>query len=88
MRTTVVGGRAPNDDCYTVPIGGIEQILKASAGDLTFREHLFEFRSRAVREYGIDLTPSDAEIIDGVPESQLRCLIRAIVTRYRRVSIV
>ena len=86
--TTVVGGRAPNNDRdYIIPISGIEQALKAAAGDLVFRENLFEYRSNAVRELGIDLTPLDAEIINEVPESQLRCLIRAIITRYRRAPL-
>ena len=84
VRTTVVGGRAPEDDTvYTIPISGVEQVLKFAAGDMTFRENLFEQRSKAVMEFGIVLSPSEAAMIDGVPENQLRSLVRAVVTRYR-----
>lgn len=88
VRTTVVGGRAlKGDNTHTIAISGIERVLKFAAGNRDFRENLFERRSEAATEFGIDLTPLDAQIIDEVPENQLRSLIKAIVTRYRQAPI-
>lgn len=84
--TTIVGGRAPKtgNTHYSIQNSGIEQVLKIAAGDLNFRNDLFARRSEAAKDYGVNLSQSDSETIDEVPENQIKSLINAIVVRYRQ----
>ena len=61
VRTTVVGGRASDNDAHLMPVSAIEEILKLAAGNIEFRDCLFKRRSRAAEYFGIKAEDIDAK---------------------------
>ncbi len=76
VRTTIVGGRPPgpgkkND---TVP-RGMEVLIKKASVDGDFYGVLLEERSKAAERISLELDPSEAMMLDGIPETQLITII-------------
>lgn len=76
VRTTIVGGRPPgpgkkND---TVP-RGMEVLIKKAAVDGNFYAALLKERSKTAERIGLKLDPSEAMMLDGIPEAQLITII-------------
>ena len=77
VRTTIVGGRPPGSgkDLGDTP-RGIEVLLIEASVDPDFRKLLTEKRADAAKEIGLDLTPAEAAMLNGIPEAQLELIIR------------
>ena len=54
---------------------GIEVLVKKASVDRGFKARLLEQRSRAADEIGLELEPSEAMMLDGVPAEQLETII-------------
>ncbi|UCE27640.1 MAG: AgmX/PglI C-terminal domain-containing protein [Candidatus Coatesbacteria bacterium] len=76
VRTTIVGGRppGPGKGVGSVP-RGIEVLVKKAAVDPEFRALLLAERSSAAAEIGLELTETEAAMLDGVQEAQLETII-------------
>jgi hypothetical protein len=90
VHTTIVGGRPPGSG---KPIGsipkGMEVLIKKASVDHAFRETLLAERSKAASEIDLKLSPSEAMMINAIPESQLRAIIKKTrVSPARRAAFV
>ena len=78
-RTTIVGGRPPEDDrgLPRVPTG-IQRLLRYAAIDEAFRDELVQRRAEMAPVAGVELTRSEEAILAAVPERQLIDMIAAM----------
>lgn len=87
---TIVGGRPPRNrnPSSGFPLG-IEVLLKKASVDREFRKALVEKRSAAAAEIGLDLSPSEAAVLDTVPRSHIEKIIdrTTIPDEHRRVFL-
>jgi hypothetical protein len=76
VRTTIVGGRPPSSGkgIGSVP-RGIEVLVKKAAVDSEFKALLLAERSSAAAEIGLELSGTEAAMLDGVPKAQLKAII-------------
>jgi len=73
---TIVGGRPRKRGPGRAGIPrGIEVLIKKASLDPAFCRLLLEHRAAAAHEIELELTPSEAAILDAVPEAQLRAMI-------------
>ncbi|MCP4231932.1 MAG: hypothetical protein GY771_17525 [bacterium] len=76
VRTTIVGGRPPGPGKKNDSIPrGMEVLIKKAAVDTDFYDVLLDERSKAARRIGLELDPSEAMMLDGIPEEQLITII-------------
>src|SRR5512140_2695520 len=76
VRTTTVGGRPPGSGKMIGDIPrGIEVLVKKASVDPRFRAVLLRRRSAAADEIGLMLEPSEATMLDIVPQAQLEAII-------------
>ncbi len=54
---------------------GIEVLLKKASVDMEFRKILIKDRSKSALEIGLELIPSEKDMIDSIPEKQLVTMI-------------
>lgn len=78
-RTTIVGGRPPEEtsEAYPVPTG-IQVLLRLAAEDPGFKRELIERRAELAGPAGVKLTESEKSILKVIPEDQLSTMIDAI----------
>ncbi len=76
VRTTIVGGRPPGQGkgVGSVP-RGIEVLVKKAAVDREFKAVLLTERSAAAVGIGLELSETEAAMLDGVPAPQLEAII-------------
>jgi hypothetical protein len=75
-RTTIVGGRPPEEGASLPPVPtGIQRLLNLAAIDEGFRRVLCERRAGAASAAGVELTPSEAAILGAVTTAQLEGMI-------------
>ncbi len=76
VRTTIVGGRPPGPGKKNDAIPrGMEVLIKKASVDRDFYPILLEERSKAAKRIGLELDPSEAMMLDGIPEAQLITII-------------
>ena len=86
VRRLIVGGRprARQKRKIRIPIG-LEKVLCRAAGDEAFRSSFLRDRRQAVAAAGYELAPSEAGVLDSVPEATLALMIERIdVKRHAR----
>jgi len=75
-RTTIVGGRPPEDGAALPPVPtGIQQLLRLAAVDPGFRAKLLEQRAAVATAAGIELSASERQILAAVAAAQLEGMI-------------
>ncbi len=76
VRTTIVGGRppGPGKGVGVVP-RGIEVLVKKAAVDAEFKTLLIAERSAAADAIGLELSETEAAMLNGVPAPQLEAII-------------
>ena len=78
-RTTIVGGRPPEDGASLPPVPtGIQRLLYLAAMDDAFRRVLCDRRAGAASAAGVELTASEAAILGAITEAQLEGMIASI----------
>jgi hypothetical protein len=78
-RTTIVGGRPPEEGASLPPVPtGIQRLLYLAAADEAFRRVLCERRAGAAEAAGVELTASEAAILGAVTDAQLEAMIASI----------
>lgn len=78
-RTTIVGGRPPEEGASLPPVPtGIQRLLYLAAMDEPFRRVLCERRAGAAVAAGVELTASEAAILGAVTDAQLEAMIASI----------
>ncbi len=71
-RTTIVGGRPPEQEGGLPPVPtGIQRLLRLASVDPEFRQELVERRGELAAAAEIPLTPSEAAILAAIPAAQL-----------------
>ncbi len=71
-RTTIVGGRPPDDDPALPPVPvGIQSLLRLASVDPAFREELVRRRAAVAGAAGIELTASERAILAAIPDRAL-----------------
>jgi len=75
-RTTIVGGRPPEDGAAppAVPTG-MQTLLRLASVDASFRSELLERRATIAEAAGVALTPSEQRILAAIPAAQLGAMI-------------
>jgi hypothetical protein len=75
-RTTIVGGRPPEEGAELPPVPtGIQQLLRLAAVDPAFRRELLERRGEVADAAGLTLTQSERLVLRAVPPAQLSAMI-------------
>ena len=76
--TTIVGGRPPGSgtDVGAIP-RGIEVLVKKASVDAEFKATLLDKRADAAGEIGLELTSSEAAMLNTIPRRQLEAIITA-----------
>jgi hypothetical protein len=78
-RTTIVGGRPPEEQAATAPVPtGLQRLLRLAAVNPAFLEELVARRTALAEVAGVPLTASESAILAAVPEAQLRAMARAV----------
>jgi hypothetical protein len=76
VRTTIVGGRPPGPGKKNDAIPrGMEVLIKKASVDRDFYPILLAERSKAAKRIGLELDPSEAMMLDGIPDTQLVTII-------------
>lgn len=71
-RTTIVGGRPPENDRRGPPVPtGIQRLLRLAAVDADFRNRLVEQRDAVAEAAGIALSASERAMLRAIPAAQL-----------------
>jgi hypothetical protein len=71
-RTTIVGGRPPEDGASLPPVPtGIQRLLRLASVDEKFRAQLVERRAEVAGAAEVELTPSEAAVLAAIPAAQL-----------------
>ena len=71
-RTTIVGGRPPEERAPARPVPtGIQRLLRLAALDPAFRDELVRRRAAAAGAAGVALTTSEAAVLAAIPTEQL-----------------
>lgn len=74
-RTTIVGGRPPEDDAELPPVPtGLQRLLRLASVDEEFRRELLERRAGMAEVAGIELSASERAILGVVPAQQLAAM--------------
>jgi hypothetical protein len=74
--TTIVGGRPPGSGTQIGDIPrGIEVFVKKASVDPEFRRLLLDKRSEAAKVIDLELSQTEAEMLDGIPYKQLKKII-------------
>jgi hypothetical protein len=75
-RTTIVGGRPPEEGAELPPVPtGIQQMLRLASVDAAFRRELLDRRGELAALAGVELTSSERAILRSVPTPQLEAMI-------------
>ena len=78
-RTTIVGGRPPEDSAETHPVPvGIQSLLRLAAEEESFKLELVERRADVAEAAGIELSESEKQILKVITTDQLTSMIEAI----------
>ena len=78
-RTTIVGGRPPEDGAALPPVPtGIQQLLRLAAVDSAFARELVERRESMADVADVALTPNEALVLHAAPGPQLEQMIAAV----------
>lgn len=78
-RTTIVGGRPPEDDVDLPPIPtGIQKLLRLASVDEKFLSRLVNRPDEVARAAGIELTKSEQAMLSVVSEEQLKAMARSL----------
>jgi hypothetical protein len=78
-RTTIVGGRPPEDGAALPPVPtGLPRLLRLAAVDEAFRGELLARRAAVAAAAGVTLTPSERAIVDAVPAAHLAAMIAGL----------
>jgi hypothetical protein len=78
-RTTIVGGRPPEDSGESHPVPtGIQSLLRLAAEDSAFKNELAERRSEVAEAAGVELTESEKQILKVITTDQLTAMVEAI----------
>jgi hypothetical protein len=71
-RTTIVGGRPPEQDAKLPPVPtGIQRLLRLASIDEAFRRELVARRGAVAEAAQVPLSPSEAAILKAIPAGQL-----------------
>ncbi len=71
-RTTIVGGRPPEDGAGLPPVPtGIQRLLRLASVDAAFADELVRRPLEVARTAGVELIPSEATILRSIPAEQL-----------------
>lgn len=71
-RTTIVGGRPPEDDKHLPPVPtGIQSLLRLASVDTAFREELVQRRAGIAEVAKVPLTDSERAILGAISDTQL-----------------
>ncbi|MBW1811010.1 MAG: hypothetical protein JRJ87_22665 [Deltaproteobacteria bacterium] len=78
-RTTIVGGRPPEDigSSHPVPVG-IQRLLRLAAEDPSFKLELAERRAEVAEAAGVELTESEKMILKVITTDQLTAMVETI----------
>ncbi len=75
-RTTIVGGRPPDNEDKLPPVPtGMQQLLRLAAVEPRFRQQLLERRSAVAQAAQVKLTRSEQAILAAVDDKQLRTMV-------------
>lgn len=75
-RTTIVGGRPPDDTVSAFPVPtGIQRLLRLAAVDPRFRDRLVEQRAQVASAAGVELTVTETAVLAAIDARQLRDMI-------------
>ncbi|HEY3354213.1 MAG TPA: hypothetical protein VGQ83_13250 [Polyangia bacterium] len=78
-RTTIVGGRPPEDGATLPPVPtGLPRLLRLAAVDEKFRGELLARRDAVAAAAGVELTASEQAILRAVPAAQLTGMIAGL----------
>jgi hypothetical protein len=78
-RTTIVGGRPPEDGAKLPPVPtGIQELLRLASVDGDFRRKLLDSRVDAAVAAGILLTSSEQAVLRAAPAEQLGLMIDSV----------
>jgi hypothetical protein len=78
-RTTIVGGRPPEDGASLPPVPtGIQDLLRLASVDGAFREELLRRRGEIAEAAGVRLTANERAVLGAVPAAQLEAMIGSV----------
>jgi hypothetical protein len=78
-RTTIVGGRPPDEGAKLPPVPtGIQELLRLASVDCDFRRKLIESRGQVAGAAGVSLTRSEEAVLQSVPAQQLELMIESV----------
>ena len=74
-RTTIVGGRPPEQGAEAPPVPtGIQRLLRMAAVDAAFLKELIERRTEVAEAAGVQLSPSERAILQVIPAEQITAM--------------
>jgi hypothetical protein len=78
-RTTIVGGRPPEDQRDLPPVPtGVQSLLRLAQADATFRSALIARRHEVAEAAGVSLTPSERAVLAAAPSEQLEAMAMSV----------
>jgi hypothetical protein len=78
-RTTIVGGRPPEDQASTAPLPtGIQRLLRLASVDQAFARELCARRDGMASVAAVELNASERAILRAIPEAQLASMIATL----------
>jgi len=78
-RTTIVGGRPPEEGAELPPVPrGLPALIRLASVNEGFCEELVHKRAGAAQAAGVELTLSEQAMLAAVPEAQLRAMIEGM----------
>lgn len=78
-RTTIVGGRPPEEGAQTPPVPtGLQKLLRLASVDPGFARELLLHRERVAAAAGVELNGREQAMLQAVPEEQLRDMIESL----------
>lgn len=78
-RTTIVGGRPPEESPQTPPVPtGMQKLLRLAAVDPEFARELVLRRDQVAAAAGVELNARERAMLQAVPEEQLRAMIEIL----------
>lgn len=78
-RTTIVGGRPPDDKTDAPPVPtGIQSLLRLASVDPKFLQELMDHRGDVALAAGIALTRTEHQVLAAIPSAQLAAMAKAL----------
>ncbi len=78
-RTTIVGGRPPEEGAQTPPVPtGMQKLLRLAAVDPGFARELLLRRDQVAAAAGVELNERERAMLQAVPEEQLRAMVESL----------